>query len=253
MTKPLGSWKGMGLSGEICYRDKPSNARRPMTEWLAVIQANTRGIGHVALRLVGAYADRAGTAKMLERVGARAVLISGEKRLHARVALAHRTLIRLTSAYAPEISKHIRIGGEVDWQENAHRGQREHHNDVGCGEFAAGKVVRFAKSFLDQVEHTIQPNFHREQDGIVWSEIEPAKHHVAPHVRLQVAVGEMKPVEVLRKIGMGRAKGKTAAAMLRNDVFHDCAGFGENQVAISDHRRGAERMKRDQRGWGEFW
>jgi len=44
--------EGMGLSGEICYRDKPSNARRPITEWLAVIQANTRGIGHVALRFV---------------------------------------------------------------------------------------------------------------------------------------------------------------------------------------------------------
>jgi hypothetical protein len=81
------------------------------------------------------------------------------------------------------------------------------------------------------------------------SKVEPAKHHVAPHVRLQVAVGEVKPVEVLRKIGVVGTEGQAAAAMLGNDVFHDCAGLGENQVAIRDHRRGAERMKRNQRGW----
>jgi hypothetical protein len=32
-------------------------------------------------------------------------------------------------------------------------------------------------------------------------------------------------------------------------MYSMIAGLGENQVAIGDHRRGAERVKRDQRGW----
>jgi hypothetical protein len=47
--------------------------------------------------------SRAGVS---ERVGSRAVLMSGEQ---------HCTLIRLATAYALEISKDIRIGDEVDW------------------------------------------------------------------------------------------------------------------------------------------
>src|SRR5580658_4121894 len=115
---------------------------------------------------------------------------SGEKWRQTRITLAHRPLIGVSGADALEISTYVRIWSKVDWQKNPHRGEREHHNDVGCSELAAGKIGRFAKSLLSQVEHKIQPAFHREQDGIVWSETEPTKHHVAPHVRLQVAIRE---------------------------------------------------------------
>src|SRR5689334_13706204 len=42
---------------------------------------------------------------------------------------------------------------------------------------------------------------------------------------------------------MARSQRETPVAVRGNDVFHDRARLGEHELAIGDHRRGADRMK----------
>jgi len=53
----------------------------------------------------------------------------------------------------------------------------------------------------------------------------------------------MEPVEILREIRMARPESKTSVAVLRDDVLDDGRRLGQNQIAIGDDRRGAERVE----------
>ena len=59
---------------------------------------------------------------------------------------------------------------------------------------------------------------------------------------LEIAVGEVKPVEIGREIRMVRPKPQPAAAVFEDDVFGDGRGFGQQQNVILDHRGSAERV-----------
>jgi len=76
--------------------------------------------------------------------------------------------------------------------------------------------------------------------GIVGRQIEPPEDHVPPRRRLKRAVGEMEPVEKLREVGMVRRQHQPALAVTGDDVFDDGPRFGQQHVAVLDHRRRAE-------------
>ena len=88
-----------------------------------------------------------------------------------------------------------------------------------------------------------QPAPGGDEHGVVGRQVEPAQDHVAAHVRLQVAVREVEPVEVLRKVGVGRRQREAATAVLRDDVVDDRSRFGQHQIAVGDHRRSAQRVQ----------
>ena len=57
---------------------------------------------------------------------------------------------------------------------------------------------------VDQVEGAVDPRFHRGKDRIVVGQLQPVQDHQPAHRRLQRAVGEMKPVQELREVGIVR-------------------------------------------------
>ena len=67
-------------------------------------------------------------------------------------------------------------------------------------------------------------------------------------MRLQIGIGKVKPVQVACKVRVRGRQSQTAAAIDRDDVFNDGARFSQNQIAIGNDRRSAQRMQRLQLG-----
>src|SRR3954451_14920756 len=148
---------------------------------------------------------------------------SGQEQGHTRVTLVHRRAVGRAFADAGEISEDIGVGLDVEWQEVAHRGQREYGHDICGGECAAREIGRLAEPPLDVVERAIQPFFHEQNDRIVIREVRPAQDHISPHDWLKRTVSKMEPVEVGGELGVVGGRNEAAVAVLREDIVHDGA------------------------------
>ena len=79
---------------------------------------------------------------------------------------------------------------------------------------------------------------------MVGGQLGAAQHHETSHHRLQVAVRKVKPVEEARVVRMLGAELEPTRAVPHYDVFDDRGRLGQQQIAVLEQRRPAQRMLR---------
>ena len=161
-------------------------------------------------RLFKALVDSLGAQALLGTVGSRVgqVDFRHRRKCVAGVDLAsteHRSRVRLASGYRPpiggsltdalQVGADVRIGCKIDRQKQTHGGERDHDHDIGRRELATREVRGLAKPRVHESHHAVEPALHRHLHRMVSGQRQAIHVHDATYRRLQVAIGQMEPVE----------------------------------------------------------
>src|ERR1700746_804329 len=144
-----------------------------------------------------------GTAQSATTTTNRGQTRSAQEQCHARIALFHRAAVSGTGADAREIFDDVRAAREIVRLEVAHGGERKADHDIGGGELVSCEILRLARPRVDMIEGEVDPSPGGREDRIVVGELEPVQDKQTAYIRLKRTVGEMKPVQELRKVGIG--------------------------------------------------
>lgn len=154
-----------------------------------------------------------------------------------RISLGSRLLVAVSLSSTLQPSQNVGVCRNIFARESSHGGEWEDVHDVRGGELVTHQpLIR-----LEVVVHKIQelgklvevtlgvPLF-----GI---DVSMLQDHNAAQLRVQVAVGEMKPVQVLGVVLVRGIKGQLAVAVLVNDVLRDGTALGESHIAVLNNWR----------------
>lgn len=162
-------------------------------------------------------------------------------------------LVRRSISHGLQVPQDVGIRAQVHHRgEPPHRGQREDGHYVGRAQVLPGEELVGREPVVQELQRRLVPLGEDLDDGGVFCHAGEQERHEPGNGRLQGAVGEVQPLQVVTIfLVVGRpdeprhaASGDGVAAVYCQDVVHDCAGLGQahgwRDGGILEVRRRAE-------------